>query len=226
MSIKIKARLHKSDFHLNINSDFELSGITGVFGPSGCGKTTLLRLIAGLDWIRDCEISVNGVQWQSKNIFLPTHERKVGFVFQEPSLFPHMSVKDNIFFGKKRTDSASSCEKINKAINVLGVKHLLQRWPNNLSGGEQQRVAIARALAGNPAMLLLDEPLAALDYERKQEILFFLIELNSIYKIPIFYVSHSRDEIKKISSNVIVLENGSIKEYGATENLFHSTSFN
>ena len=159
-------------------------------------------------------------RWQGNNTFLPTHQRKVGYVFQEPSLFSHLTVQGNINYGLKRIKDESSADVLQNAINLLGIEHLLQRMPWQLSGGEQQRVAIARALATSPSMLLLDEPLAALGDEQKTAILPYLESVYKALDIPVLYVSHSRDEVARLADHLLLLDNGEIKACGPISEMF------
>ena len=162
------------NFCLDLNLELPGTGITAIFGPSGSGKTTLLRCIAGLQKPQHGELCIDGEVWQDKYRFLPTHKRPLGYVFQEASLFSHLSAKGNLQFAMKRSSKQASGKSsrvsFDQAVSLLGIESLLQQYPDQLSGGERQRVAIARALLINPRLLLMDEPLAALDQPRKQEI--------------------------------------------------------
>jgi molybdate transport system ATP-binding protein len=190
---------------------FEVSlpgqGITVVTGPSGSGKTTFLRCLAGLTKAEGF-VSVNGNVWQDGRFFLPTHKRPLGYVFQEGALFPHLTVRQNLDYGakraKKRTPSLKKVD-IARFIEILGISHLMDRRPDNLSGGERQRSALARALASCPAILFLDEPLSALDQERKNEIMPYLKSLKAL-DLPIVYVCHSKDEIDQLAGSVIRMD--------------------
>lgn len=192
------------------------SGITVLFGHSGSGKTTLLRCIAGLLRAQKGFLEVKGHIWQdSENgLFVPTHKRSLGYVFQEANLFPHLSVTGNLQFGLKRIGKLSSTTDLEQIVDLLGIRHLLSRFPDNLSGGERQRVAIARALALNPDILLMDEPLASLDFKRKREIMPYLQLLHQQTNIPILYVTHSRDEIERLADHLVILEEGRISTSG------------
>ena len=205
-------QLELGQFSLDLELDLPGRGVTVLFGPSGSGKTLLLRCIAGLERARG-RLSVNGERWQDEKLFLPTHRRPLGYVFQEPSLFPHLSVQGNLEFGMKRA-SRSNGEALEQAIELLGIGHLLRRRPGRLSGGEQQRVAIARAIAVQPRLLLMDEPLAALDLARKREILPYLEQLHDRLEIPLLYVTHSPDEMARLADHLVVLEGGRVLASG------------
>ncbi|MDR2443083.1 MAG: ATP-binding cassette domain-containing protein [Deltaproteobacteria bacterium] len=182
-------------------------GITVVTGPSGAGKTTFLRCLAGLTRAKGY-LSVNGAEWQNGSIFLPTHRRPLGYVFQEGALFPHLTVKGNLEYGAKRVKKRGQAPKIFDLahfIDILGIGHLMDRRPETLSGGERQRAALARALASQPEILFLDEPLSALDQARKNEIMPYLRSLKEL-DIPIIYVCHSRDEIEQLAGTIVRLE--------------------
>lgn len=210
----IIAQFHRTyrDFCLQTELCLPGNGVTALFGHSGSGKTTLLRCVAGLERAPGAFLSVNGEVWQdhARGFFLPTHRRPLGYVFQEASLFPHLTVRRNLEYGQKRIPSAARKVSFDHAIGLLGIEHLLDRWPASLSGGERQRVAIARALLTSPRLLLLDEPLAALDLQRKQEILPFLERLHDELDIPMLYVSHSPDEVARLADHLVVLANGTV----------------
>ena len=203
-------------FKLECSFDFPNSGITVLFGASGSGKTTVLRCIAGLERAQGY-VKVDGVYWQNdeQRLFLPTWERPLGYVFQEASLFPHLTAKQNIEFAVKRSKSTDARSRMEEAIDLLGIRGLLRRKPAQLSGGERQRVAIARAVATEPKIMLFDEPLAALDFKRKSEIMPWLEKLKTNLKIPMLYVTHSAEEVLHLADNLIVMEDGRIKTSGA-----------
>ncbi len=204
----------KEDFKLQIAMQLPLSGITGIMGVSGSGKTTLLRVIAGLEVDAVGSLSIGDVKWRTDNHHVPVHKRAVGYVFQEASLFPHLTVQQNLDYALKRAVSKSSEGEQAHLTQVLGIEHLLSRMPHELSGGEKQRVAIARAIFRRPRLLLMDEPLAALDSQRKQEVLPYIEKLTREIQIPILYVSHSIKEVARISDRVVYLENGSVSAIG------------
>jgi molybdate transport system ATP-binding protein len=207
--ISARFKLNWPGFALDVDLQLPGRGVIALFGQSGSGKTTLLRCIAGLERANHGFLSVNGDIWQDDNHWLPTHKRPLGYVFQEASLFPHLTVLGNLRYGMQRiaTNQPSGLEQ---AIALLGIGHLLQRKPDRLSGGERQRVGIARALAVNPQVLLMDEPLAALDIKRKQEILPYLQQLHDELQIPILYVSHAPDEVARLADHLVVLDAGQV----------------
>ncbi len=212
MSLHLQFNLMRADFALNVDLQLPGRGVTALFGPSGCGKTTLLRCIAGLERASG-SLTVNEHLWQDATHFVPTHQRAIGYVFQEASLFPHLSVRGNLQYGMKRASSNGTVE-IDPIIDLLGIRALLDRKPDSLSGGERQRVAIARALAVDPKLLLMDEPLAALDLKRKQEILPYLDRLQATLEIPILYVTHSPDEVVRLAHHLVVMDAGSVVASG------------
>lgn len=214
----IIARFHVDYGTFQLTTDLCLpgSGITVLFGHSGSGKTTLLRCVAGLLRASKGFLKVKGSIWQdSENgVFLPTYKRSLGYVFQEANLFPHLSVTDNLQFGLKRIGGPSNATDLQQIVELLGISHLLNRLPDKLSGGERQRVAIARALALNPDVLLMDEPLASLDFKRKKEIMPYLHKLHQQTNIPILYVTHSRQEIEHLADYLVILDEGCILASG------------
>lgn len=211
----IQARFHLAwpGFTLNVDLTMPGRGITALFGTSGSGKTTLLRCIAGLERPRQGYLRFQGELWQDGHYYLPTHRRPIGYVFQEASLFPHLSVLENLRYGLKRNAHARPAD-MEAAIALLELTPLLDRNPARLSGGERQRVAIARALAVRPRLLLMDEPLAALDYARKQEILPYLERLHESLEIPLLYVSHAPDEVARLADHIVMLQAGRVLAQG------------
>jgi len=203
-------------FSLGVELRLPGSGVTALFGPSGSGKTTCLRAIAGLERPRGGYLSVNGEVWQddAKSIFVPTHRRPLGYVFQEPSLFSHLSVRGNLEYGLKRATRAGEGDGLERTAEILGIAALLDRGPEKLSGGERQRVAIARALLTRPRLLLLDEPLASLDLRRRHEILPYLERLHDELEIPSIYVSHMPDEVARLADHLVLLDKGSVVASG------------
>ena len=220
MTIAVRFNIQRGGFTLNIDTVIPETGVTAIFGPSGSGKTTLLRAIAGLEHADNGYLKVGDALWQGNGVFLPTHQRKIGYVFQEPSLFSHLSVEGNLNYGLERAKDESSAVVVQQTIDLLGIEHLLKRMPWQLSGGEQQRVAIARALAANPSMLLLDEPLAALGDDQKAGILPYLESVYQQLDIPVLYVSHSRNEVARLADQMLLLDNGEIKASGKMTEIF------
>lgn len=209
------------NFKLKASFEVPGSGITALFGRSGCGKTTTLRWIAGLEKSYHGYLCVNGDVWQDseKNIFLPTHKRQVGYVFQEPGLFSHLSVKNNLLFAFKRRNTPGTLKEFNDVVDCLGIRKLLLRSTLTLSGGEKQRVAMARALLAKPKFLLLDEPLAALDQQSKLEILPYLELLKSESNIPILYISHSSKEVFRLCDHLVELDHGNVVKNVSIKNI-------
>ncbi|WP_310386809.1 molybdenum ABC transporter ATP-binding protein [Roseateles sp.] len=211
---QIRLQLQRGAFELSLDLSLPATGITVLFGASGSGKTTLLRCVAGLERAQQGLVRIGGEVWQDEAAkhFLPTWRRALGYVFQEASLFEHLTVLGNLQYGLKRTVSrtmrAASNQVLDAAITLLGIDRLLDRSPTALSGGERQRVAIARALATQPRLLLLDEPLAALDHARKQEILPWLERLRDELSVPMLYVTHSADELARLADHVVLLDRG------------------
>ncbi|OMH25959.1 molybdenum ABC transporter ATP-binding protein [Motiliproteus sp. MSK22-1] len=214
MTIDARFILNREDFKLDAELSVPAQGITALFGPSGCGKTTLLRAIAGLEKCPGGYLKIGDRVWQQGNIFVPPHQRSLGYVFQEASLFPHLSVQKNLEYGYRRIQSHERKVSLDQAISLLGITHLLNRTTSGLSGGERQRVAIARALLTSPRLLLMDEPLAALDLNSKAEILPYLERLHEELEIPIFYVSHAPDEIARLADHLVLLDKGSVSASG------------
>jgi molybdate transport system ATP-binding protein len=187
-------------------------GVTALFGPSGCGKTTVLRCIAGLVRLSDGFCEIDGEVWQGRDgIFLPTHRRPLGYVFQEASLFPHLTVRRNLLFGAPRQKGAArNAIVFDEVADLLGVTALLDRSPRNLSGGERQRVAIGRALLSQPKLLLMDEPLSALDRATKDEIMPFLERLRDRLSVPIIYITHDIAEVERLADQIVLMEKGRV----------------
>ena len=205
----------KAGFRLDVSFSLPSAGILVLFGPSGCGKTTVLRAVAGLERAAGC-VRVGDSVWQDdeRGVFVPTYERNLGYVFQEASLFSHLNVDKNLRFGLERTQTPQGEERLQYAIDLLGIRHLLLRRVSELSGGERQRCAIARSLCLQPDILLMDEPLSALDWARKREILPWLEKLRAELHIPILYVTHSADEMARLADWLVVLDQGRISAQG------------
>lgn len=209
-------------FRLNVELNVPATGVTAVFGPSGCGKTTLLRCLAGLERSPTGFLRLGEEVWQdeSHNLFLRTHHRAVGYVYQELRLFPHLSVRDNLTYGYRRTPPQDRRISFDHVIHLLDLAPLVDRRPHQLSGGEQQRVAIGRALLANPRLLLFDEPLSSLDLDRKREILPFIQRLDKEFGLPIVYVTHSLGEVLQLTSTLVLLHGGRILAAGPINEIF------
>jgi molybdate transport system ATP-binding protein len=214
--IRARIRLDRGDFLLDVDLDLPQRGVSALFGHSGSGKTTILRALAGLERAPGGYVALGDEVWQDEanGIFVPVHRRALGYVFQEASLFPHLSVRANLDFGRRRVAAAERRFAPAAVAELLGIGHLLERRPDSLSGGERQRAAIARALLASPRLLLMDEPLAALDLHRKQEILPYLERLHDELAIPIVYVSHAPDEVARLADHLVLLDAGKVVASG------------
>lgn len=208
--IEVRLQLKYSGFALDVDLQLPGRGVTALYGHSGSGKTTCLRCIAGLERAEEGFVQINDEVWQDsrKGLFVPPHKRALGYVFQEASLFPHLSVLANLEFGLKRIPRQQRRVEMAHATELLGIGHLLDRHPQHLSGGERQRIGIARALLTSPSLLLMDEPLAALDSKRKSEILPYLERLHDELEIPVLYVSHAQDEVARLADHIVLLSDG------------------
>jgi molybdate transport system ATP-binding protein len=193
-------------FALDAAATVPASGVTAIVGASGAGKTTLLRCLAGLEHATG-RIEVAGEVWQDAARFMPAHRRGVGYVFQEPSLFPHLSVARNLAFAARRAPPGPG-PAVDETVRMLGLSLLLDRRPDRLSGGERQRVAIARALVSKPRLLLLDEPLSSLDPDGKSEVLPFLHRLHRELALPVFLVSHDTLEVARLADRALRMDAG------------------
>ncbi|MCJ1887339.1 molybdenum ABC transporter ATP-binding protein [Pseudomonas sp. LA21] len=209
-AIEARFQIAYSGFRLEVDLQLPGRGVTALFGHSGSGKTTCLRCVAGLERAPLGRLVVNGEVWQDSatGLFLPPHQRALGYVFQDANLFEHLSVRRNLTYGMKRVPRDQHRVALEQATELLGIGHLLERMPANLSGGERQRVGMARALLTSPRLLLMDEPLAALDLKRKAEILPYLERLHDELDIPILYVSHSPDEVARLADHLVLLDQG------------------
>ena len=193
------------------------NGVTALFGPSGAGKTTVVNMIAGLVTPDRGRIAIaDAVLFDSKaRINVPTHQRRIGYVFQEGRLFPHLSVASNLDYGRRTSGLPEDPTETKRIVDLLDIAHLVDRRPGKLSGGERQRVAVGRALLMRPRLLLLDEPLAALDTARKREILPYLERLRD--EVPMVYVSHHAGELRRIATSVVRIDGGRVTAVGGKE---------
>jgi molybdate transport system ATP-binding protein len=214
--IEATLRLPRGAFALDVALALPARGVSALFGPSGCGKTTLLRCLAGLERAPGGRVVVDGHAWQddAARVFLPAHRRPIGMVFQDAALFEHLDVRGNVAFGWKRLAPADRRVSLDEAVAWTGIEPLMDRRCDALSGGERQRVAMARALAASPRLLLMDEPLAALDAARKAEILPALERLNAASGIPIVYVSHAIAEVARLADHVVQMDAGRVVASG------------
>lgn len=212
-------------FTLDVDLTLPGQGVTAIFGHSGSGKTTFLRCLAGLERATQGQLTIRGDIWQGDGVFVPTHKRSLGYVFQEAGLFTHLTAQGNLNYAIKRSARRPVKKMIEQVVETMGVTHLLDRYPAQLSGGERQRTAIARALLVQPQLLLMDEPLASLDVARKQEILPYLERLRSNFDGPIFYISHSVNEVARLADHVVILEEGRCIAQGGITEVFSRIDF-
>ncbi|MBW9267616.1 MAG: molybdenum ABC transporter ATP-binding protein [Candidatus Thiodiazotropha sp. (ex. Lucinisca nassula)] len=212
--IEVNLKHCLGDFDLEVDFTAPAQGVTALFGPSGSGKTSVLRAVAGLERTTQGVVRVNGETWQDENRFLPVHRRPIGYVFQEASLFPHLSVRENLQYGMRRVSEAQRQIPFHDVVELFGISTLLPRSTARLSGGERQRVAIARALLTSPRLLLMDEPLSALDHAAKQTIMPYLERLHDEFAIPSLYVSHDPNEVARLADHMVVLDSGRVTAQG------------
>ncbi|WP_417545294.1 molybdenum ABC transporter ATP-binding protein [Marinobacter sp.] len=220
--IQARFACHVGVFALNVDLELPGSGLTALFGHSGCGKTTLLRCMAGLQ-AAEGTMRVNGDEWQGERGSRPVHQRPLAYVFQETSLFPHLSVQRNLMYGYKRIPQNERQISFDQAVEWLGLSRMLGRMPEKLSGGERQRVAIARALLTSPRLLLMDEPLSALDQSSKQEIMPYLEALRDNLAIPMLYVSHSTAEVARLADHIVMMDKGRVVAEGPLQQIMART---
>ncbi|MFY0652400.1 MAG: ABC transporter ATP-binding protein [Cyclobacteriaceae bacterium] len=225
IDISIDKKLLSADgpMNLDLNLQIEQGKFVTLYGKSGAGKTSILRILSGLMSVDSGSISVNNEQWfdSAKNINLPPQKRNVGMVFQDYALFPHLTVRENLLFAKNKRDTDKF---INELIEITDLGALQSRKPSTLSGGQQQRVALARALAQKPSILLLDEPMSALDREIRMHLQQHVIHLHNEFELTTILVSHDISEILKMSDEVVVIDNGKIERKGRPTEIFgHNT---
>jgi molybdate transport system ATP-binding protein len=206
----------------SLDAAFETGGrLTALFGPSGSGKTSLVNLIGGLLRPDEGRIVADGrvLADTRAQVFVPKHKRRIGYVFQDARLFPHMTVGQNLRYGRFFTPASERYGDMDGVVDLLGVGHLLDRRPGHLSGGEKQRVAIGRALLASPRLILMDEPLASLDDRRKTEIMPYIERLRDETRIPVVYVSHSVAEVARLATDIVVLDEGKVAATGPTSEI-------
>ena len=213
-TLELDLRLQFQGFALAVAHAFPLAGVTALFGPSGCGKSTLLRIVCGLERQARGKVVFDGEVWQDGGRFLPAHRRGVGYVFQDARLFGHLSVAGNLAFADRRSRHVGSAIAFDDVVRTLDLEPLLARRPAALSGGERQRVAIGRTLLTRPRLLLMDEPLAALDRRRKSEILPYVARLSAAFGVPIVYVTHAVEEVVRLADRMVVLDRGRVAAAG------------
>ena len=215
MTITVQLHLPLSDFALECAFELAPDRICVLYGPSGSGKTSVLRCISGLEPGCQGRVQVGTEIWQDKQCFLPPHRRAVGYVFQEASLLPHLSVLSNLEYGWRRTAPAQRRGTPGEIATLLDMNHLLGRQTGQLSGGERQKVALARALLSAPKLLLMDEALSSLDSVSKQAIVPLLKRIQKQFTLPILYITHALDEVMQLADDIILLERGKIRAQGA-----------
>jgi molybdate transport system ATP-binding protein len=215
VSLALDIAWSRPDFQLQVECQFPGRGITALFGRSGSGKTTVLRCVAGLERVPRASVRFNGEVWQDQRRFVPTHQRPLGYVFQESSLFAHLDVHRNLEYGLHRVPAAQRRIGFDQAVQFMGVERLLTHRADQLSGGQRQRVAIARALLTSPQLLLMDEPLSSLDLASRAEILPHLERLHDELSIPIVYVSHEIGEVMRIADHIALLDAGRVHAFGS-----------
>jgi molybdate transport system ATP-binding protein len=224
MSLHVSVTHRQGDFALDVS--FASPGrLTALFGPSGSGKTTLINAIAGLIRPQRGRIAVDGrvLLDTSTGLCVGPHGRRIGYVFQDARLFPHMTVRRNLGYGRFFAPKSERYADFDGVVEILGISHLLERRPGQLSGGEKQRVAIGRALMASPRLVLMDEPLASLDEPRKAEILPYLERLRDETRVPIVYVSHSLSEVARLATDMVTLADGKVTACGPADDILRHT---
>lgn len=220
MSLDVALRHKLGDFALDV-AFRSTGGLTAIFGPSGSGKTSVVNLIGGLLRPDSGRVYAGGAVLvdTETGTFLPPHKRRIGYVFQDARLFPHLTVRQNLAYGRRFVSQAERYGRFSETVDLLGIAHLLDRKPGRLSGGEKQRVAIGRALIASPRLILMDEPLASLDDARKAEILPFIERLRDEARVPIVYVSHSVAEVARLACDIVVLDRGRVSAAGPARDI-------
>jgi molybdate transport system ATP-binding protein len=221
-SLSLHVALDRPGFDLRVALDLKLAGITAVFGPSGAGKTTLLRIVAGLEREARGTVTFDGHVWAGEGTHVPSHRRRIGYVFQDGRLFAHLTVEQNLRFALQRSGGGvqSPAVDLAAAVDALDLRPLLARSTQALSGGEQQRVAIARALLTSPRLMLMDEPLSSLDAARKREIVPHIERLPQMFGVPVLYVTHNVDEVARLAHDVVLLAAGRVVAHGPVGEIF------
>lgn len=219
--LRINVKQSFGSFEVDVAFSIPSKGITALFGPSGAGKSSVINMIAGLKKPDMGSIVFNNaLLFDSKDkVYLPPEKRRIGYIFQEARLFPHLTVKANLTYGMRLVPKGKRYVAFDEVVSLLGIKHLLSRRPEKLSGGEKQRIAIGRAFLTSPELLLMDEPLSSLDYSRKAEILPFIGKLSRKFSIPVLYVSHSFEEIMTIADHLVLLKGGKVVASGTITDL-------
>ncbi|WP_461535614.1 molybdenum ABC transporter ATP-binding protein [Spongorhabdus nitratireducens] len=218
--LEFDVTLDRSGFSLQAVQQLPLQGIWGIMGRSGCGKTTLLRILAGLEKKAKGQVRWRDQLWQcsEQRIWVEPEKRGIGYIFQDGRLFPHLTVQGNLDFAIKRRVSAQGPD-LDDIVQWLGIEHLLHRSVSYLSGGERQRVAVARALSGNPRLLLMDEPMASLDWSSKISILPVLRQVYEHFGVPVVVVSHDREEVARLATDLLLMNNGQVVDKGSCKSL-------
>jgi molybdate transport system ATP-binding protein len=216
---RIRARKTRGPFTLDVDLDVATRGVVALFGRSGCGKTTLVNIIAGLLDADDVQIEIDGVTLEGAGVRTPAERRRIGYVFQDARLFPHFDVLGNLRYGERRARTTAHAITLEQVVALLGLGALLTRRVHELSGGERQRVALGRALLSQPRLMLLDEPLAALDAARREEVLPYLEKLRDELALPMIYVSHQFEEVLRLATHVVLLENGRVAAHGPLDEI-------
>lgn len=217
--LRLRLSIERSGFSLKLDEQLSLHGTTAVFGPSGSGKTSLLRAIAGLERHPGGRIEFDKERWQDDDAWVPAHKRRIGVVFQDTRLFPHLNVLGNLHFARQFSHS-KQIDRFDEIVQTLRLEKLLTRRVGALSGGEAQRVAIGRCLLTRPQLLLMDEPVSSLDQESKREIIEFIAATTKRFSVPLFYVTHDADEVARLANTTLLLDAGRAIAYGSTSTVF------
>jgi len=221
ISVALRHRFGRDGFGIDVGIEAPEAGVTALFGPSGCGKSTILAAVAGLLRPQEGRVAIGDAVLvdTARRVLVPPERRRCGVVFQDARLFPHLNVETNLRYGLRRAPPGADGPGFGEVVALLGIGHLLARRPAGLSGGERQRVALGRALLSRPRLLLMDEPLAALDAARRAEVLPFLARLRDAAGLPILYVTHALDEVDALADHLVLLEAGRVVAAGPVEDL-------